>query len=140
MESSSDQKSDQSLQHSRVYQVLACKHMTTSIVAFVCVNLFFFFYIALGNSLINMTCKTLLIIIIYKSVVAVMHKKEQKDSDDYDYQVVSEEGVKELYIVVYVVLNNAVQYLRDIIQLKDHKRSLMVNIYIYISDSIITHI
>ena len=45
---------------------------------------------------------------MYKSVLAVMNRNKHEEADDYDYQVVSEEGVKELYIVVYVVLNNAV--------------------------------
>lgn len=41
-------------------------------------------------------------------------------------EIISDESVKELYVILYVALNKMVQYLRDIIELKNQRKSFVV--------------
>jgi hypothetical protein len=110
MESSSpDKKPKHTFDHSKLYQILTWKNKPHSALAFLSINVFFYFYVVMGHSLINLSCKTLLIYIAYKVGVKLTRKNSVTDiKDEFDYEVISEEAVKELYIVIYVALNNSV--------------------------------
>ena len=41
-------------------------------------------------------------------------------------EIISDESVKELYVILCVALNKMVQYLRDIIELKNQRKSFVV--------------
>ncbi len=117
--------SGNSFRESQLYKILSWESKLHSALALLAVNLFFVFYVILDNSLLNLGCKAGLIWIAYKLILTVI--KKNTDDGEYNYEILSEEAVKELYVVLYVLLNNTVQYFRDIIQLKDQKRSLVVS-------------
>lgn len=66
------------LAKSKLYQLLTWKNKMHTAVALVLVNLFFYFYIILGNSLINLATRVILVYFLYKIFVP-SGKKIAKD-------------------------------------------------------------
>lgn len=106
----------------KIYKVLTWDNRMTTIKYLLAINLFFYFYIVRENSLFNLFCRLALITLIYRMFVPVTQKK---DSDQED-ELLSEDNIKQLYVIVYVALNKGIQFLRDIIQMKDGKTSVFV--------------
>jgi hypothetical protein len=79
-------------------------------------NGFFIFYALWGNSLINLVCKGLLILITYKIVIKAKegthHKDSPKKENESEIQAKADEeqekAIKEIYVLMYVILNNAI--------------------------------
>ena len=117
MEVKFDKQNQNQFKQSKFYKILTWDNKLHSAFAMVAVNIFFLLYVVWDNTLLNLSCKAGLILMSYKLVFTL--KKSGNENEQYDYEIMSEETIKELYVVAYVILNNAVQYLRDIIQLKD---------------------
>mmetsp|Transcript_14470 Transcript_14470/g.14086 ORF Transcript_14470/g.14086 Transcript_14470/m.14086 type:complete len:121 (-) Transcript_14470:209-571(-) len=91
------------------------------------VNTFFIFYAWFGHSLLNLLAKALLMKMIGKVVSQKMEKKGEEKSDEQKEEE-WDKKLKEFYILTYILLNNSVQYLRNIIQIKSSKQSLVKTI------------
>ena len=60
----------------------------------------------------------MLIKILIGVVKRIMGRTKVEETQN-NYELISDEGIKELYVILYVTLNKMVQYLRDIIELKN---------------------
>ena len=73
--------------------MLTWKNILHSSLAFLAVNVFFYFYAVLGSTLINLVCKSLLMFIAFK-VATRFTKKDMTDYEkEYDYEILSEEAI-----------------------------------------------
>ena len=86
-----------------------------SIIALTLIHLFFYFYICRGNSLINLVSRGIILYLVYAIVRPKGSKSDSDNNKEQEIEIISEEGLKQLYVIVYVGLNKAVQYVRSII-------------------------
>lgn len=58
---------------------------------------------------------------IYNIVIRLLQNQiiNEKEGHRYNYDLIGEDAIKELYVVIYVGINKAIQYVRDIIEMKD---------------------
>ena len=86
---------------------------------FILVNSFFVLYAIWGNSLINLSCKGFLILLAYKIIMSktrTIKKNQETDSKagsvptsvNNEEDAMSEKVMKELYLVIYIALNNSI--------------------------------
>lgn len=99
---------------------------SSQILAFFLMNLFFWMYYVWDNSLINLACKAFFISLIYKKT-----KKEDKQSQVQEI----DDRIKGIYIALYVMSNKALQYIRNIIELKVVRTSL-VRTFVFLEVSV----
>lgn len=73
-------------------------------------NAFFYIHVVWGHSIINSFIKFIIGYILYSIVIRLLQKPEQdkKSGPSYNYELISEDTLKEIYVVIYVTLNKAV--------------------------------
>jgi hypothetical protein len=116
--------------NNKLYKLCTWQNKLHSALAVLLINVFFYFYIVRGNSFINLASRVILLCLIYNFVRPRGKKGKDGNEKEQDNELISEEGLKQLYVLVYVGLNKAVQYVRSIIQMKDRKKSLFVSFYL----------
>ena len=97
------------LRNNKIYKILIWENVIHSLIAFKIVNTFFYINVVWGHSFINLFIKSLLGYITYTTVWRFLKNKIVEDEDDhYNYDLISEDTLKELYVVIYVGVNKAI--------------------------------
>lgn len=99
----------------KIYQLISWENKKNSIIALLMIHVFFYFYIVRGNSLINLISRGIILYLIYAIVRPKGQKADSNKDKEQEIEIISEEGLKQLYVLVYIGLNKAVQYVRSII-------------------------
>jgi hypothetical protein len=100
------------------------------------VNAFFYFYIILENSFINLVTRIVFVYFLYKILKTLAAKQPHKGNkgsckDESSAQeaccCLSEESMKAVYAAVYTGLNKFARYMRNIIEIKLGRLSVAVS-------------
>lgn len=111
-----------------MYQILTWKNKKTTLYYLAWIHLFFFFYLIRDNSIVNLVSRGAIIYIVYKMIrPGKSVKKEEVGKNGLEEDVISEETLKQLYIIVYAGLNKGIQILRNLIQMKEKHISIFVS-------------
>ena len=94
----------------------------TSLKYFLLIHLFFYFYIMRGNSMVNLLSRVFILYVLYRAFFPA----KQAAGEGEESELVSEQTLKDLYVLLYIVLNKSIQFIRDIVQIKDGRSSIMV--------------
>ncbi len=97
------------LESNKIYQILTWKDRKTTLKWLALIHLFFYFYWIRDNSFINLCSRGVMLMIFYKLA------KPGFTDNSKDFEVASEETMKQLYIITYVALNKGISYLRNLV-------------------------
>ena len=95
------------LSTNKLYQLLTWQNKIQTVFLIAFINVFFYYYVVFGVSFINLLTRVVLAFMLFKMIVPSV-KKEVKDDEEDDQEGLTEDALKQLYVIVYVALNQAV--------------------------------
>jgi hypothetical protein len=107
-ENQAQEISSSPLKNNRIYKLLIWENKLYSIIAFKIMMTFFYFHVMWGHSLINLLIKSLIGLLLYRIVTRIVRKQLIEEKDQYNFDLISEEVIKEIYVIIYVFANKAV--------------------------------